>query len=439
MKISYLGHTCVLVETAGRRVLCDPWLTDPAYVNSWWHWPPVDVDPRSLDPVDFIYLSHDHPDHFDPKTLVHFRRDTPIVIGNFTERPLSILLRRLGFTDVRPLDFWKPHEVFPGLFALLTPSNHGVWDTHDTSLALWSGDGAVYDGNDCILEDEFAFRLKALAPPLDVALLPFTPNFHYPACFRFPTEADKADVLRRMKQKNLERFARLTEILSPRYVVPFSSPYVLLGDEEFHLNRLRLTTFPTEAVEHLGGGGLDAQAFAMNPLDEFDPARGFRRRAAVAPDYDGFFDSIEKMRAERADEVRALRSAEPRAAEDLGDAFSKYAGRKFEHGLNVGLDARVLLALGGDFSATWLMDFANGSVRFDAADVEDYDVKIEMPSGLMQMIVSSRVHWDDVLFSFRCRFDQRRYLPDLWSVLRHQELEDLEQWRSWELDGAEAR
>lgn len=55
MKISYLGHTCVLVETAGRRVLCDPWLTDPAYVNSWWHWPPVDVDPRSLDPVDFIY------------------------------------------------------------------------------------------------------------------------------------------------------------------------------------------------------------------------------------------------------------------------------------------------------------------------------------------------------------------------------------------------
>lgn len=53
MDISHLGHSAILVEAAGTRVLIDPGNFDPE-----WH------DLRHL---DAILVTHQHPDHLDPE------------------------------------------------------------------------------------------------------------------------------------------------------------------------------------------------------------------------------------------------------------------------------------------------------------------------------------------------------------------------------------
>lgn len=66
MRVQNLGAACCLIETPDLRILCDPWFTDGVYDGSWFRWPRV---PEFTDPVDAIWVSHLHPDHYDPVFL----------------------------------------------------------------------------------------------------------------------------------------------------------------------------------------------------------------------------------------------------------------------------------------------------------------------------------------------------------------------------------
>ena len=47
MQVTYLGHAAILLEAGGTRILMDPWLTDPTYHGTWWHFPPLEIpDPH---------------------------------------------------------------------------------------------------------------------------------------------------------------------------------------------------------------------------------------------------------------------------------------------------------------------------------------------------------------------------------------------------------
>lgn len=55
MQITHLGHSCVLIQTAGQRVLVDP----GDFSTAW----------RDLTDLDAVLVTHQHPDHADPVFL----------------------------------------------------------------------------------------------------------------------------------------------------------------------------------------------------------------------------------------------------------------------------------------------------------------------------------------------------------------------------------
>lgn len=104
---SCLGHSTVLMNFLGARILTDPVFSTrvgPGYA-------PLVLGPKryvrpALRPRDFaapdvIVLSHAHFDHFDIASLRKFSRDTPIV----TARHTGDLLRRWRFREIRELDW----------------------------------------------------------------------------------------------------------------------------------------------------------------------------------------------------------------------------------------------------------------------------------------------------------------------------------------------
>jgi UDP-MurNAc hydroxylase len=64
MRVTMLGHAAVLCETEDVRILMDPWILGPANFRSWWHLPDVPPDLSGLPPLDYLYISHLHGDHF---------------------------------------------------------------------------------------------------------------------------------------------------------------------------------------------------------------------------------------------------------------------------------------------------------------------------------------------------------------------------------------
>lgn len=63
MQITHLGHSCVLLTTAGQRIL-----VDPGNFSTAWH---------GLTDLDAVFVTHQHPDHADPDELPKLLQANP--------------------------------------------------------------------------------------------------------------------------------------------------------------------------------------------------------------------------------------------------------------------------------------------------------------------------------------------------------------------------
>ena len=69
MRITSTGQAGLFIETDHGSILCDPWF-NPAYFASWFPFPSnEDLDLSSITQPDYLYISHLHQDHFDPRFL----------------------------------------------------------------------------------------------------------------------------------------------------------------------------------------------------------------------------------------------------------------------------------------------------------------------------------------------------------------------------------
>ena len=96
----HLGHAALMYRQRDQFLLFDPWLLPwfaESNVPSLW----VSLLPKPA----AIFLTHDHDDHVDPRTLLHVPKDVPIVIPSRRNRKKFFydylpLLRELGFSHI---------------------------------------------------------------------------------------------------------------------------------------------------------------------------------------------------------------------------------------------------------------------------------------------------------------------------------------------------
>jgi L-ascorbate metabolism protein UlaG (beta-lactamase superfamily) len=90
-RLTWLGHSTVLLELDGARVVTDPLLMRRA-AHLWRSAPLPDFDARA----DVVAVSHMHWDHFDTRSLARLAPGAVLVVPRGAER----LVRRLGFAEV---------------------------------------------------------------------------------------------------------------------------------------------------------------------------------------------------------------------------------------------------------------------------------------------------------------------------------------------------
>src|SRR5580765_1656537 len=83
LRATWLGHSTVLIEIDGVRLLTDPvWGTraSPSSLAGPKRFQPVPVPLRAMPPIDLVIVSHDHYDHLDYPTIRELaKRDVPFV------------------------------------------------------------------------------------------------------------------------------------------------------------------------------------------------------------------------------------------------------------------------------------------------------------------------------------------------------------------------
>lgn len=140
LRVTWLGHSSLLIETAGRRFLTDPVWYDRVSPFKYlgpkrFFQNPLNID--ELPPIHSILLSHDHYDHLDKKSLLRLvRAGVPVI----TLLSVGKRLIKWGLPPelVSELDWWQSKELEGGITITAAPVRHfsGRW-LNDRFKTLW--------------------------------------------------------------------------------------------------------------------------------------------------------------------------------------------------------------------------------------------------------------------------------------------------------------
>jgi len=180
LRATWLGHSTVLIEIDGQRILTDPvWgsRASPSRLLGPKRFQPVPIAIRSLPPIDVVIVSHDHYDHLDFTTIRELAKlDVPFV----TSLGVGAHLEAWGVRPERiaELDWWESCELPDAELSITAgPSQHfSGRGLHDRNATLWSSmtirsaRHAVFFSGDTGLTTEYTTIREQLGP-FDLVML----------------------------------------------------------------------------------------------------------------------------------------------------------------------------------------------------------------------------------------------------------------------------
>lgn len=263
MRIKFVNHASFLLEAAGVTLLCDPWTRSKAFNDGWALLSPSAEVP--YDRVDYIWISHEHPDHFNFPTLrsipENCRSRITVLYQAHSSPRLVEAFRKLGFKEVVELPLYRWTKLRDDFSVLC-----GSVGSMDSFLAVRSEGECVLNLNDCVCTVAQTNYIQRLVGKVSLLFTQFSfANW-------IGNHADQIGAVRE-KQQDL---ALRVKTFAPEFTVPFASFIYFCNQENSWMNDLMITP---EAVAAMGLPGVNF----MYPGDEWDSqSRAFHSDEAVA-------------------------------------------------------------------------------------------------------------------------------------------------------------
>lgn len=412
MKITYLGHAGLYIETEFGSILCDPWF-NPAYFASWFPFPDNSgIDPSSIGTPDYLYISHLHRDHLDAKFLTeHVDKSAKVLLPDYPMDHLERELRSIGFKNFVkmkngvPLGFAGGKLVFT-IFADVSHTESGC----DSGIIIDDGTARIYNQNDS--HPKNLDEITELGP-FDAHFVQFSGAIWYPMVYDFPTKVKrKLAIIKRENQ--ISRALAFIEAIGAKNVFPSAGPPCFLDPELFHLNdfgndpaNIFMDQLPF--IRHLNDLGWD-NAWLIVPQSEIQLIDGGCATLNPTYHYSAFSkkrEYLEEYRARRLVEISAEKQSWPSQGRILASLKEWFEPLLAEaDALSAGVNGRVLLDCGKE---KIVIDFLTRKVY--AHNGENCRYKFEIyPRIVRTLIENHEEDWINSVF-LSCRFKADRDGP----------------------------
>jgi UDP-MurNAc hydroxylase len=434
MRVTYYGQACILIESAGKKILTDPWLTEGAYFGTWFHTHLladagiiVETFPKD---VDFIFLSHEHQDHVDPTSLRCFNPETPVIICKFVTPKFREFVRGFGFKNILELPSGCETVLSDDLkITVLGTAEY----TNDSALLVDAEGHRVFNETDCKLSyaDLQAIGQKGI----DVGFYMFSGANWYPMLYDYAENVQRELVSRR-RESLLRSFVHRVKITRPKIAVPAAGPCTVLDPERLWLNSEELGIFidPARAVKELLNANIATMPVAMAATDVWDSARGFDFCAPSAlrlPRTQYIADVAERMKAT----IVARQAAEDPATSELPGLFFKHFNDLISAqtpAVRSRINAKVGFVVNGPHGGSWTLDFNSSGPDYVYEGLKsEWNYKIELEDKLLFPFLTKQMFFfEDLFLSLRVRLARRpdKYNDPLYQFFYEPDPEKLHNW-----------
>lgn len=223
MKVRFVGHASLIIETGGVTLLCDPWLFGKVFNNGW------ALSSEAYKPdfsaITHIWISHEHPDHLhfpSLKSIPEAERERIVILHQRHASPRVVnSIRGMGFKTIIELPLYAWSQLTPDIRLFC-----GSVGSMDSFLIVQDAKHTLVNMNDCVLNPA---QLRYVQRKIGKADILFTQ-------FSFANwVGDESDEVHGGERK-IEQFKSQIEIFRPRYTVPFASFVYFCNQENSRMN-----------------------------------------------------------------------------------------------------------------------------------------------------------------------------------------------------------
>jgi UDP-MurNAc hydroxylase len=425
MQITYIGHAGFVVETEKALLVTDPWLSrEGAFDSAWFQYPcNHDLAPvirqklRETDKKRFVYISHEHRDHFDPEFLKTLPlQDLTFVVPHFRRDALRAELAELHPEAVIACSHAENVPI-PGGSVKLYLDDSGI--NRDSSLLLRADGDSFLNLNDCKLNEELP-AISATEGPISVLTSQFSGATWHPTCYEYePGEYQR--ISRKKLINKFEMVARAIEITRPRTYLPAAGPACFLDPTLIALNFGPVTIFPRapQLIQYLERrlGSCGTRVLEIMPGDSVGAATGDVTAQGAERVSEPQFENYIRTYAARYSDYFRERQQQP--STEQAQMILMRLKTALEHKLQAfelheRLTIPLYFGLSDSDGMILRIHFCSRTVEHVSGIPESDYYSLMTPSWQIARVLDGAITWEEFALTFRVRLNRK---PDVYQTL----------------------
>lgn len=271
MKVKFVSHASVIVTTEDTVIWSDPWLFGKTFNDSWSLFPEAVFDNKWLDEINYLWISHEHPDHFHIPTLKSlpddFKSRVTILFQRNNSDKLTNALEKFGYKNIIRLPHGKTMQL-----TLKTEISCYQVGQMDATLAITSGGKTILNLNDAELNSNDRKQIINKIGQPDVVLNQFS-------MAGYNGYADFEKPLKNMAKSLLEKVYNEHILLKAKVTIPFASMMYFSTVDNKYINNFSNT--PEDLQQYFKQHNIDNELVVLYPGEEYTVGETYNSESSL--------------------------------------------------------------------------------------------------------------------------------------------------------------
>jgi UDP-MurNAc hydroxylase len=276
--LTFINHASYLVESEKSLLIVDPWVEGGAFDNGW-SLLDKSINNKTLvkylaeiNKPKYIWLSHEHSDHFSVPFIMLLKESQPevkFIFQKTLDGRVAQFIRKMGFTVSECND--KPQILDSELSIVTFPYLGG--DSYSLTMI---NNFSLLNINDCVVNDEIATKrviksYKKYTNNIDLLLTQF-------GYANWTGNLSEVQMRKNSAREKLKRISFQLKRFKPKAVIPFASFVYFSDQENFHTNDSQNT--PNDVATFFEREKITSNLLVLKPWDILDLKKPLNQEVA---------------------------------------------------------------------------------------------------------------------------------------------------------------